>query len=749
MASASPHSDSPVSLSSTPRSFTSKRRSQVHRMKLELQNCLDASIPPTPLPLNDSSNTTLRAPSAQPPSPSAPSLKPGAQPAARGPTDENAPSPSASLESPRSLDQAEGDFRPAVDPPIGFEDRVIHAAHEAAALVSEAAQLRPDELDARDALLGRLAQLLAALEASAARRRDERTPPASLSSRPPPTEASAPATPTRTPLAIERMAARVPTPADAAVRCYGRKTPATPSYAATGRAALCLQAAWRGRAARSRVGARVAELRLRGRTAHELVASEKEYLRQLRLLISRYFLPLQQRGLPADKLRTLFGNVQVLLNLSRTAIAQLGSSAPVAAPPSTACADTLLKLLPSLKIYQQYVSGYPMAQQLLSQLMEQDDGFRQCVAEEEAKGDNNTRLDVLLVAPVRRLPNYGMYMERMIKLTPQDAPERACFCQESPAASSLPPSLYNLSILSIAAPPSLTSLLLLGTPQAAAAVQELCLMVDASLAENESRGRVVQLHSEFAGLLGPVMPHRRFLFEGELCELNVEPGRGSFAVRHVVLFNDILLLLNAPSGVREAIDCISLAKVQVKLLPHLVGGPAPYAFELWSIAKIWRFGAASEEFRSKWVAQIQQQVRFLLASFKQRGKSLAFIPQSVSLLRERLSALREQRTVIEEQVVDLTTGMSLLDEQSKGDRQRLAELERKANRRSLGDDSAKDKEIEVLRQRVSSSDANRAQLQDVTNKCIEELFELCNILDATDEQHNDDSLLQYMLFSST
>ena len=45
-----------------------------------------------------------------------------------------------------------------------------------------------------------------------------------------------------------------------------------------------------------------------------------------------------------------------------------------------------------------------------------------------------------------------------------------------------------------------------------------------------------------------------------------------------------------------------------------------------------------------------RQVRFLLASFKQRGKSLAFIPQNVSLLRERLRGLQQQRSSIEEQV---------------------------------------------------------------------------------------------------
>ena len=40
---------------------------------------------------------------------------------------------------------------------------------------------------------------------------------------------------------------------------------------------------------------------------------------------------------------------------------------------------------------------------------------------------------------------------------------------------------------------------------------------------------------------------------------------------------------------------------------------------------------------------------------------------------------------------------------------------------------------------------SRPRYIDVRYSCT---FELNNVLEATDEQHNDDSLLQYMLFSS-
>ena len=394
-------------------------------------------------------------------------------------------------------------------------------------------------------------------------------------------------------------------------------------------------------------------------------------------------------------------------------VAQLQASAEGSAPPSSICSATLLSLLPSLKVYQQYVSGYHTASQLMQKLITDNTTFQRVVGEAEAAGDANERLAVLLVAPVRRLPNYGMYIERMIKLTPVDAAERGCFCQ------------------------------------ALGALQELCSFVDSSLAEHESRRRVGELHAEFGSVLGPAMPHRRFLAEGELRELLVERGRATSALRQVVLLNDVLFCTTPSSGGgREAHDCISLAKVQVKLLPDAIDGPAPYAFELWSIAKIWRFGAVTEAERTKWVSQIQQQVRYLLASFKQRGKSLAFIPQNVTLLRERLCTLQKQRQTIEQQVVDLTREMSLLEEELSKDRQRLVALERPHNRRSASVEPPRLGEYEDVKERVLVHEATRASLQGVANKCIEELFDLSNILDATDEQHNDDSLLQYMLFSS-
>ena len=122
-------------------------------------------------------------------------------------------------------------------------------------------------------------------------------------------------------------------------------------------------------------------------------------------------------------------------------------------------------------------------------------------------------------------------------------------------------------------------------------------------------------------------------------------------------------------------EVISLAKVQVRPLSDGL------AFELWSMAQIWRYAAPTVEARSLWVVQLQAQVRCLLASFKQRGKSLAFLPQNVAALRAKGRELFEEKQAHERQVLELTNQLCSLDETAHHDRARLHQLLR-AGRRS-------------------------------------------------------------------
>ena len=123
----------------------------------------------------------------------------------------------------------------------------------------------------------------------------------------------------------------------------------------------------------------------------------------------------------------------------------------------------------------------------------------------------------------------------------------------------------------------------------------------------------------------------------------------------------------------------------------------------------------------------------------------------MAVLRDRLATLVQTKESIEAQVLDLTTEIMTLEEDAQSDKQRLAKAERLLLRRSMGPgahDAPAPAELCELRSRVSAQQEKKTKLQETCNACIEQLEELSNVLDQTDEQHNDDNLLHFMLFSS-
>ena len=58
-------------------------------------------------------------------------------------------------------------------------------------------------------------------------------------------------------------------------------------------------------------------------------------------------------------------------------------------------------------------------------------------------------------------------------------------------------------------------------------------------------------------------------------------------------------------------------------------------------------------------------------------------------------------------------------------------------------------ELAAVREAVDGASSRKAAMQAETDACVEKLYALSNALDTTDEQHNDDSLLQFMLFSAS
>jgi hypothetical protein len=145
-------------------------------------------------------------------------------------------------------------------------------------------------------------------------------------------------------------------------------------------------------------------------------------------------------------------------------------------------------------------------------------------------------------------------------------------------------------------------------------------------------------------------------------------------------------------------------------------------------------------------------VRFLLAAFKQRGRSLAFLPDTVNTLRSKLAVLHKSQRRHEAEVHLLTDEMCQLDANLQIDRAALAAASFRGRRLSIavpvrqaGPASAR--QIQGLRRRVTRAAHERAELQRVAHGCVEQLLQTLGALEETEDSYNDDSLIQYMLFS--
>jgi len=308
---------------------------------------------------------------------------------------------------------------------------------------------------------------------------------------------------------------------------------------------------------------------------------------------------------------------------------------------------------------------------------------------------------------------------------------------------------------------------------------ELVAHLEALLDEQRARDRVSHLARELppASLRaalpeGLALPHRRFLREGELRQSEASAEGAAWQRRRAHLFNDILLLVDGSEAPREAlggeggvasVECIGLAKVQVKVLadldepasePRSEEGCFPFELSRVDGKRSWRLSAGSAEERAAWVESIKRHIRFLLAAFKQRGKSIAFLPQQVEKLRAELGALHTARRRAEAEVLLLTSEVCALDSQLQADRRDLSRASFRTRRLSVvaapgGANGPSTAQVSTLRRRVRRGSDERAHLQCMADGRVEELLRTLAALEKTEGDLNDDSLMKEMLFSSS
>mmetsp|Transcript_25455 Transcript_25455/g.59804 ORF Transcript_25455/g.59804 Transcript_25455/m.59804 type:complete len:347 (+) Transcript_25455:463-1503(+) len=320
-------------------------------------------------------------------------------------------------------------------------------------------------------------------------------------------------------------------------------------------------------------------------------------------------------------------------------------------------------------------------------------------------------------------------------------------------------------------------------------VAELCTAVNESAAEAESCAKVAAISKELglderSAVLpgGLAQPHRRFVREGTAHELPPPSAEGASAWAGVtgagtgravrlIMFNDVLLISTPGMLGRHTVrEALSLAKARVRALGDATEpddtndadgtavsvvaavGLARHAFELCVGRKARVFAAPSAEAKHAWVKALRKQVGALLERFKARGRSLAFLPQNVCMLRLQLEAAGRERAAVEAQVCAISEELCALEGEVRTERQRRDSAEREVG----GTEEASSERLALLLQTVFEADlaisrgeSKRLMLQGQIGHHVARLSQISEMLELTTAKHDGDSLLQFMLFSNS
>lgn len=182
--------------------------------------------------------------------------------------------------------------------------------------------------------------------------------------------------------------------------------------------------------------------------AEELLQTEINYIANLRLLVTKFVEPLQQSStnstvsprssadnvsepiLSAMEVRTLFSSVQVLLPIQELFLADLQAKIDKWHYDQTLGA-MLSTMTPFLRLYAEYIGNFTEATELYQKLTSKRSDSNRRFKEFLDKAYNDPKvmaigdLDSFLVQPIQRLPRYKMFLEQLLKLTPEGHADRA------------------------------------------------------------------------------------------------------------------------------------------------------------------------------------------------------------------------------------------------------------------------------------------------------------------------------------
>eukprot|EP01112_Ceratiomyxa_fruticulosa_P010497 TRINITY_DN277_c1_g1_i1.p1 TRINITY_DN277_c1_g1~~TRINITY_DN277_c1_g1_i1.p1 ORF type:complete len:732 (+),score=165.11 TRINITY_DN277_c1_g1_i1:186-2198(+) len=156
----------------------------------------------------------------------------------------------------------------------------------------------------------------------------------------------------------------------------------------------------------------------------EFLEEEKQYLRALTTIVESYLIPIRRESdigrvsLSPEEAATLFGNIEMLLNIHRTLSMELPTN--FERDPRLVWGKILKKVSPGLKFYINYASTYRIAKQSIMDRLQGDEGFSSFL---KLHSTNFNALQTLLHSPLLTIRRYITFLQDLQKGTPNPTVE--------------------------------------------------------------------------------------------------------------------------------------------------------------------------------------------------------------------------------------------------------------------------------------------------------------------------------------
>lgn len=321
----------------------------------------------------------------------------------------------------------------------------------------------------------------------------------------------------------------------------------------------------------------------KGMIINEIITTERDYVRDMEMVINVFYLPLKNETILEEKeLRTLFSNLETIVNVNKQLLAELEKIESNSGPKTKTMGDVFTSMSAYLKMYIPYCADQPRVLALLEHLRQNNEKF--CSFLQTAEQGSHCRglnFGSFIIKPIQRICKYPLFIKELLRVTPEEDSD------------------YKSLVTAQQQIESVTSYINEGKRTA------------------ENQQKIVDIQNSVEGVGDLAGPSRKYVREGPLNQIqNHKPH-----ARHLFLLTDLLILAKPKKNDYELVVKCALDETRIIIVADTE--EVKHAFEINVGDKIYKLSASSLEELNDWVRDIKMLIKeFQKKKAKERQEAM-------------------------------------------------------------------------------------------------------------------------------